>query len=112
MSKKDSNNEDEVKELAEIYAVLKQDAKSIITDLEGGVAMWREAAAGAVTAVGFIAIISLTLDQCKEGAWEPANRAFPLFAGHSNQTKYGNAKEDALSRDGYGRRPITEAPAS
>jgi hypothetical protein len=40
-----SDDEKEVKELSEIYDVLRSDARQIIADLHGGVVMWREAAA-------------------------------------------------------------------
>jgi hypothetical protein len=50
----------EVKELSEIYDVLKNDAKEIVADLRGGVTMWREAAAGAAASAGFIVILILT----------------------------------------------------
>ena len=52
--------EDELEQLSEVYSVLRQDAKSIITDLKGGVTMWREAASGAAATVGFIIILILT----------------------------------------------------
>ena len=56
MSKK---NEDDLNELADIYSVLKSDAKTIVADLQGGVTMWREAAAGAIASAGFIVILTL-----------------------------------------------------
>ena len=46
-------------DLSEIYTILKTDAKTIINDLKGGIAMWREAAAGAAASCGFIIIIIL-----------------------------------------------------
>ena len=55
-----SVDEKEVKELSEIYDVLRTDAKQIIADLHGGVVMWREAAAGSLTTALFIVIIMLT----------------------------------------------------
>lgn len=55
-----SDGEKEVKELSEIYEVLKSDAKEIVFDLQGGVTMWREAAAGALASAGFTVIITLT----------------------------------------------------
>lgn len=63
----------EVKELSEIYDVLKSDARGIILDLQGGVTMWREAAAGALASAGFIVIITLTFADTaasQEPAWE------------------------------------------
>ena len=68
-----SGDEGEVKGLSEIYEVLKSDAKEIILDLQGGVTMWREAAAGALASAGFKAIHTLTfLDTAasQEPAWE------------------------------------------
>lgn len=56
----DPADESEVKQLSEVYEALKTDAKEIILDLQGGVAMWREAAAGALASAGFIAILILT----------------------------------------------------
>jgi len=55
-----TDDEKEVNELSEIYDVLKRDAKEIVSDLEGGVAMWREAAGGAAASAGFIIILILT----------------------------------------------------
>lgn len=55
-----SEDDSELRELSDIYAVLKSDAKQIVIDLEGGVAMWREAAAGAFASAGFLAILALT----------------------------------------------------
>ena len=46
--------------LSDIYNVLSKDAKQIVADLEGGVVMWREAAAGALASSGFLAIMALT----------------------------------------------------
>jgi len=54
-----SDDEREVKELSEIYDVLRVDAKQIVADLHGGVVMWREAAAGALTTALFIVILIL-----------------------------------------------------
>jgi hypothetical protein len=54
------SDDDEMDRLTDVYSVLKQDAKSIIMDLKGGVVMWREAAAGAATSAGFIVILILT----------------------------------------------------
>ncbi|HUK80067.1 MAG TPA: hypothetical protein VLU91_05340 [Nitrososphaerales archaeon] len=55
-----SDDEKEVRDLSEIYAVLRSDAKQIVADLQGGVIMWREAAAGALTTTLFIVILILT----------------------------------------------------
>ena len=57
-----SENEDgeELDELSDVYSVLSQDAKAIISDLKDGVMMWREASAGAAASVGFILILILT----------------------------------------------------
>ena len=55
-----SDDEREVKELSEIYDVLRNDAKEIVHDLQGGVTMWREAASGAAASAGFITILVLT----------------------------------------------------
>lgn len=57
----DSPEEDgELGALADIYDLLKGDAKQIVVDLEGGVAMWREAAAGAFASAGFLVILAFT----------------------------------------------------
>ena len=56
----DNSNDEDVEELSEVYSTLKQDAKSIISDLKGGVLMWREAAAGAASTSGFVLILILT----------------------------------------------------
>jgi uncharacterized BrkB/YihY/UPF0761 family membrane protein len=59
----DSDNRDEEEELgklSDVYSVLTKDARSIVFDLKGGVAMWREAAAGAAASAGFIVILILT----------------------------------------------------
>ena len=50
----------EVEELSEIYGVLSNDAKTIVNDLRGGVAMWREAAGANVATAGFLFILALT----------------------------------------------------
>jgi len=55
-----SDDQDEMKALSEIYDELKVDAKEIVADLKGGVAMWREAAAGSAASAGFIVILILT----------------------------------------------------
>ena len=61
MAKKAEEGEDpEVEDLSEIYSTLRQDAKAIIYDLKGGIIMWREAAYGTATIVGFIIILILT----------------------------------------------------
>jgi uncharacterized BrkB/YihY/UPF0761 family membrane protein len=57
--KKDTDSE-EFSKLSDVYSILTQDAKTIIEDLEGGVTMWREAAAGAAASAGFIVILILT----------------------------------------------------
>lgn len=70
-----SGDESEVKELSEVYDVLKKDARGIILDLQGGVTMWREAAAGALACAGFIIIITLDFlgsAATREPAWESA----------------------------------------
>ncbi|HUI24387.1 MAG TPA: hypothetical protein VLY82_08395 [Nitrososphaerales archaeon] len=55
-----SDDEKEVKELSEIYELLRSDARQIVADLHGGVVMWREAAAGSLTTALFIVILLLT----------------------------------------------------
>ncbi len=55
-----SENQEELGSLSDIYDALKQDAKAIITDLRGGVTMWREAAAANLAAAGFLFILALT----------------------------------------------------
>jgi hypothetical protein len=50
----------EIRELSEIYNDLRNDAKSIVMDLRGGVTMWREAAGANVASAGFILILALT----------------------------------------------------
>ena len=57
---KESDQNGEIENLSEIYDSLRQDAKAIILDLEGGVRMWREAAYGSASIVGFIIILILT----------------------------------------------------
>ena len=59
MARKDDEND--VDDLSEIYATLRQDAKAIVYDLKGGITMWREAAAGAATSAGFIIILILNM---------------------------------------------------
>ena len=54
------DDETEVAELSEIYGVLRDDAKTIVNDLRGGVAMWREAAGANVATAGFLLILALT----------------------------------------------------
>lgn len=69
----EDSDEMEVKELSEVYEVLKSDARSIILDLQGGVTMWREAAAGALASAGFIVILILTFfgtAAAQEPPWE------------------------------------------
>jgi hypothetical protein len=55
-----SDNDSQIGELSEIYDELRSDAKSIVNDLRGGVAMWREAAGANLAAAGFILILALT----------------------------------------------------
>ena len=55
------NDEDDLLELADIYSVLKSDAKTIVADLQGGVTMWREAAAGAIASAGFVILIHFSI---------------------------------------------------
>jgi hypothetical protein len=55
-----SNGDSEIGELSEIYDELRGDAKAIVNDLRGGVAMWREAAGANLAAAGFICIMALT----------------------------------------------------
>ena len=57
---KDDDDESELNELSDVYSVLKQDAKSIIADLRGGVIMWREAAGANVAVAGFVIVLALT----------------------------------------------------
>jgi hypothetical protein len=54
------DDETEVAELTEIYGVLRDDAKTIVNDLKGGVVMWREAAGANVATAGFLLILALT----------------------------------------------------
>jgi hypothetical protein len=54
------DGETEVEELSEIYGVLRDDAKTIVNDLRGGVAMWREAAGANAGTAGFLLILALT----------------------------------------------------
>jgi hypothetical protein len=53
-------DEAELKALSDIYDVLKGDARQIVADLQDGVMMWREAAAGALASAGFLVILALT----------------------------------------------------
>ena len=55
-----TDDDGEIGELSEIYDELRSDAKSIVMDLRGGVAMWREAAGANVASAGFILILALT----------------------------------------------------
>ena len=59
-AKKEDQDDEELDRLSEVYSILRQDAKTIIHDLKGGVVMWREAAAGAAASTGFILILILT----------------------------------------------------
>jgi hypothetical protein len=54
------NDEGEIGNLSEIYGVLREDAKTIVEDLRGGVAMWREAAGANAATAGFLVILALT----------------------------------------------------
>lgn len=56
-------NQEELGPLSDIYAVLRQDAKTIVHDLHGGVRMWREAAGANLAAAGFLLIVALTTFQ-------------------------------------------------
>ena len=56
----ESNAETETEELSEIYDTLKDDAKTIVNDLKGGVTMWREAAGANAGTAGFLLILALT----------------------------------------------------
>ncbi len=72
----ESGDEVEVAELSEIYDVLTSDAKTIVTDLRGGVAMWREAAAASIAAAGFVLILALS----DVRSWSPlGTEAEPLI---------------------------------
>ena len=55
-----TDDDAEIGELSEIYDELRGDAKTIVQDLKGGVAMWREAAGANVASAGFILILALT----------------------------------------------------
>ena len=55
-----TDDDAEIGELSEIYEELRGDAKTIVQDLKGGVAMWREAAGANVASAGFILILALT----------------------------------------------------
>jgi len=55
-----TDDDAEIGELSEIYKELRGDAKTIVQDLKGGVAMWREAAGANVASAGFILILALT----------------------------------------------------
>jgi hypothetical protein len=55
-----SENQEELGSLSDMYDELKRDARTIIADLRGGVAMWREAAAANLAAAGFLLILALT----------------------------------------------------
>jgi hypothetical protein len=54
------NGESETGDLTEIYSVLREDAKTIVDDLKGGVTMWREAAGANAATAGFLVILALT----------------------------------------------------
>jgi uncharacterized membrane protein YuzA (DUF378 family) len=53
-------NDYEIGELSDIYDTLKSDAKDIVSDLKGGVKMWREAAGANVAVAGFVLVLALT----------------------------------------------------
>ena len=53
-------DDEELDKLTDIYTLLRNDAKSIITDLRGGVRMWREAAGASASSAGFIFLLVLT----------------------------------------------------
>jgi hypothetical protein len=55
-----AENHEELGSLSDIYDVLRQDAKTIVNDLRGGVVMWREAAGANLAAAGFLLILALT----------------------------------------------------
>ena len=55
-----AENQEELGSLTEIYDVLRQDARTIVNDLQGGVRMWREAAGANLAAAGFLLIVALT----------------------------------------------------
>lgn len=55
-----TENQEELGSLSDIYDTLKQDAKTIVADLHGGVVMWREAAGANLAAAGFLLILTLT----------------------------------------------------
>ena len=55
-----AENQEELGSLSEIYDVLRQDARTIVHDLQGGVRMWREAAGANLAAAGFLLIVALT----------------------------------------------------
>jgi hypothetical protein len=58
--RENDEDEKELNQLSDVYSVLRQDAKAIISDLKGGIGMWREAAYGSATVAGFIIILILT----------------------------------------------------
>jgi hypothetical protein len=74
-------DDQEVKELSEIYDVLRSDAKQIIADLQGGVVMWREAAAGSLTTCLFIVILILTAIHYNEFGGGSELQAYVAGAG-------------------------------
>ena len=53
-------SQEELGSLSDIYDVLRQDAKTIVADLRGGVMMWREVAGANLAAAGFLLILALT----------------------------------------------------
>ena len=60
VGRQNEEDNEELDQLSDVYSVLSQDAKTIISDLEGGVVMWREASAGSAASAGLILILILT----------------------------------------------------
>ena len=65
-----SEDDPEIAQLSEIYDVLRNDAKEIVRDLQGGVVMWREAAGANVAVAGFIFVLVLTTTSFGPGGIE------------------------------------------
>ena len=55
-----SEDEKELKELSDFYEALRTDAREITRDLQGGVAMWREAAGANLAVAGFVIMLMLS----------------------------------------------------
>ena len=70
------SDDEEIGQLSDVYSVLKHDAKSIVLDLEGGVMMWREAAAGAAACTGFIIFLILTTFKFYNLGWSAEGWAY------------------------------------